>query len=92
MLELARRAKVGREQVRRMTVKAPSAVLAAIRIAKALDVSVEWLFDGDGTDEEKRNASSTAPPARSSSDEVNLDVLRRELKKLLEHPSPPHQS
>jgi len=81
MAELARRAKVGREQARRLAIRIPPSVLAAIRTAKALGVSADWLFD------DKRGWSESGLSADQIPDgapgRVDIAALRRELRKLL---------
>jgi len=85
LLELARRANVGRERLRRMANRIPPSVAAAISVAKALGISVESLF-GDTPDQQqlKQPTSKTSPQPHP--DDVNLDLLRRELRKLLQEP------
>ena len=81
MLELSRRAKIGREQARRLSSRVPASTLAAIRMARTLGVSADWLFDD----------KQGWPGAESSSDresanllqQVDLPALRQELCKLL---------
>lgn len=82
MAELARRAKVGREQARRLAIRIPPSVLAAIRVAAALGVSAEWLFDDrQPWPQGGLPPGHTLDPALRS---VDLPVLRRELRKLLD--------
>ena len=80
--ELARRAKVGREQARRLAIRIPPSVLGAIRVAKALGVSAEWLFDDrQAWPEGDLPPGQALDPALRS---VDLPVLRRELRKLMD--------
>ncbi len=78
LLELSRRADVGREQTRRMVRKVPSSVSSAIRIARALGVPADWLFDDD------RDGAPSRPELRVLPPDLNVVVLRRELRKLLD--------
>ena len=78
MVELARQADVNREQVRRMSLKTPKAVASAIQIAHKLGVSVDWLFD-DGRDEDYEPQK----PTTKHDGNVDLDLLRQELRKLI---------
>ena len=82
MLELSRRAQVGREQTRRLGVRIPSSLAAALRIAKTLGVSSDWLFDDD-----QPWMEGGLPPGQTSHakhEAVDIDLLRRELRKLLD--------
>lgn len=80
--ELARRAKVGREQARRLAIRIPPSVLGAIRVARALDVSAEWLFDD--RQEWLQAGMPTGQTLNPALPSVDLPVLRRELRKLLD--------
>lgn len=81
MLELARRANVGREQARRLARRIPPSVLGATQIAKALGVSADWLFDDEqgwvGGGLPAGDAVDTKRP------HVDIALLRRELRKLV---------
>ncbi len=81
MAELARRASVGREQARRLAIRIPPSVLAAIRIARVLGANADWLFD-DKRAWAERGLSAGEIPA-TAREPVDIVVLRRELRKLL---------
>jgi len=79
--ELARRTGFGRERIRRMAMKMPDSVRCAIKIAQALNVPAEWLFD-DNLDWAAKQ--SALPYSHSSAaEDIDLHSLQRELRKLL---------
>ena len=83
--ELARRAKVGREQARRLAIRIPPSVLAAIRVARTLGADADWLFDDrQAWAEGELSAGQIPETARGP---VDIAVLRRELRKLLQLPA-----
>jgi len=82
-LEMARRADVGRERARRMALKIPSSVSAAIRIAKTLEVPVEWLFNDQREWAEYERYSNNDSNASPADRDISLMNLGREVQNLL---------